>query len=119
MAINTRATGLSDATLFGKLWAALSDLLGTAATAAMVSRATRRAQLRSPELEGLIVERVDRDYTYALPNSFERAGGPTAALLTFLDELRQLIEEQTGRIVLITLARVPELREWATNTLST
>jgi len=95
------------------LWDALADLLGTAATAAIVGRAARRALPRSPELGELRIARVDREYGYVLPGSFERTEGPPPALRNLLDEIRPLLVELTGQVALRHLQRVPELREWA------
>jgi hypothetical protein len=96
------------------LWEALVDLLGTAATAAIVSRAARRALIRSPELGELAFTRVDREYSYVVPRSFDRAGEPPASLRNLLDELRPLLAELTGEVALDHLERVPELQAWAT-----
>ncbi len=105
---------LSGTALFGVLWDALVDLLGTSATATIVGRAVRRALPRSPELGELAIARVDREYGYVVPRSFDRAEGPPVALRDLLDELRPLLVELTGQVVLRGLERVPELREWAT-----
>jgi hypothetical protein len=105
---------LSGTALFRKLWEALVDLLGCAATATIVGRALRRALLRSPELGELAIARVDRAYGYVVPRSFDLAGGPPASLRNLLDELRPLLVELTGQVALISLERVPELRAWAT-----
>src|SRR5438105_12453212 len=99
---------------FRKLWEAFVDLSCCAATATILGRAARRALLLSPDLGELAISRVDRSYGYVVPRSFDRAGGPPAALRALLDELRPLLVELTGQVVLIRLERVPELRAWAT-----
>jgi len=101
-------------TLFSRLWVALADLLGTATTATLLTRAARRAQARSPELRALTILRVDRDYTYVVPPSFHRGVGPTPALLELAVELRPLLTEATGQVAQRHLEAVPELRGWMT-----
>jgi hypothetical protein len=108
------AAKLSGTALFRMLWDALVDVLGTAATATIVGRAARRALPRSPELGELSIARVDREYGYVLPRSFDRADGPPAPLRDLFGELQPLLVELTGQVVLRRLERVPELREWAT-----
>jgi len=99
--------------LFKTLWDALADVLGATATATLVTRASRRALPRSPELGELAIERVDREYRYVIPRSFDRANGSAGPLRDLLDELRPLLAELTGQVVLRGLERVPQLREWA------
>jgi len=107
------AASLSGTALFKMLWDALVDVLGTAATATIVGRAARRALPRSPELGELAIARVDREYRYVVPCSFDRADGPPAPLRALLHELQPLLAELTGQVVLRRLERVPELRSWA------
>lgn len=109
----TRLPSLSGAALFGMLWEELVDVLGPTATATLVRRAARRALPRSPELVELDVARVDGEFRYSLPPSFERADAPPAPLRELLDELRPLLAELTGQVVFRRLERVPQLREWA------
>jgi quercetin 2,3-dioxygenase len=104
----------SGTALFDKLWDSLVDVLGTAATATIVSRAAHRALPRCPELGELAIARVDREYGYLLPRSFDRPDGPPASMRALLDEIQPLLVELTGQVVLRRLERVPELREWAT-----
>jgi hypothetical protein len=104
----------SGTALFRMLWEALVDLLGTSATATIVSRAARRAMLLNPELAELAFARVDREYSYVVPRSFDRAEGRHVALCALLGQLRPLLVELTGQVALRRLERVPELREWAT-----
>jgi len=106
------AARVSGAVLFRILWDSLVDLLGTAATAVLVRRATLRALHRSHDLCELAVARVDGEFTYAVPHSFDRAMGPPAALRDLADELRPLLVELTGEVALRHLEQVPELRSW-------
>jgi hypothetical protein len=95
------------------LWETLVDLLGSAATATIMGRAARRALRRSPELGELAIARVDREYGYVVPRSFDRPDRPPVSLQVLLDELRPLLVDMTGQVALRRLDRVPELREWA------
>jgi hypothetical protein len=107
---------LSGSATFKLLWDALVDLLGTAATAAIIGRAARRGQGQSPELVGLTFERVDREFGYVVPASFERGQNASGAIRTLLEELRPLLIELTGTVALRRLELVPELRSWAVQT---
>jgi redox-sensitive bicupin YhaK (pirin superfamily) len=113
-ALPPRLAQASGAALFKVLWDELGGVLGTAATAAIVGRAARRALPRSPDLGELAISRVNREYRYEVPSSFDRAEGLPPPLRDLLGELKPLLVELTGRMVLRGLERVPELREWAT-----
>jgi len=104
---------VSGTDLFRTLWAALSDLLGTAATAAIVRRALRRALPKNPELREFSIERVDLEFGYVLPRVFDQPEASALALHALLDELRPLLIELTGEVALRSLARIPELESWA------
>jgi hypothetical protein len=106
-------TRLSNAEFFKMLWCELVELLGTAATAAIIRRAVHRALPRNQELGELTIARVDGEYRYSLPRSFDGVDGPTLPLCDLLDELRPLLQELTGKLVLRRFKRVPQLRAWA------
>ena len=98
--------------LFTLLWEALADLLGTAATATLLKRASRRAAARSPELSGLVIVREGVAYAYSCPPSWNAASdGTPTALRALIDELRPLLLEMTGRIAIRHLEQILELRE--------
>jgi len=97
------------------LWDALVDVLGPATTATVVSRAARRALPLSPELNEIVITRVDREFFCVVPRSFDRAGGPPEALRVLVDEIRLLLEQLTGQVVLRHLDQLPKLRGWATS----
>jgi hypothetical protein len=103
---------LASSALFRLVWVALVDLLGSAATAALVNRAARRAKVHSPELASLAITRIDQEYGYELPPSFERTQGLSVPLRNLLAALRALLVEQTGMVALQRLGRVPELKAW-------
>lgn len=93
------------AALFAILWDTLADVLGTSATAALLRRAARGATGRCPELAALGIVREELEYRYTVP-----AAVTTTALRELVVELRPLLVEMTGPIVIGHLDRVPELR---------
>jgi hypothetical protein len=98
--------------LFAVLWLSLAEILGTAATATLLRRAARSAARRWPELSGLSISREGLDYEYAVPPAWREPG--LAQLDTLRDlalELRTLLIDLTGTIVVNRLAEVPDLRE--------
>jgi len=106
------AATLSGVVLFGILWEELVDLLGTAATAALLRRALRRALPHNAELAGLVISRVEEQYGYRVPPAFGLDQGPPPALRALVEELRPLLVEATGQVALRHLDEVPELRNW-------
>jgi hypothetical protein len=103
---------LSSSGLFTLLWESLADVLGTAATATLLRRAARRAAPRSPELTELAIVRDNLEYTYTLPSAWkEREEGTLLALRELVGELRPLLVEMTGQVVVRHLEKIPELRE--------
>jgi hypothetical protein len=106
------AADLSAAALFNILWESLAEVLGTAATATLLRRAARRALPRCPQLTELTIERENLEYRYALPSAWDQAGEVLApALSELVGELRALLIELTGPVVLCHLEQVPELRD--------
>ncbi len=106
------AARVSSAELFDLLWSTLVDVLGPAGTATILARAVRRAQARHPELGDLVITRVGPEYRYAVPASFVRAGGAPDALRHLLDEVRTLLTDLTGQVVLCRFDHLPEFRGW-------
>ena len=103
---------LTAAALFTLLWDALADLLGTAATATLVRRATRRAALHDPELAGVAIVRESVEYRYSLPSTWQdRTAVAQRALHHLVEELLPLLVELTGPVAVRHLAQIPELRE--------
>jgi hypothetical protein len=103
---------LSIAALFTLLWDALADVLGTAATATLLRRAARRAAPRCPELGELTIAREKLEYRYTLPSAWAAgAEGTPLALRELVAELRPLLVELTGPVVVRRLERIPELRK--------
>jgi len=103
---------LSNADLFALLWQTLADVLGTAAAATLLRRAAQRALAASPELSGLEITRATLEYAYQVPEAWN-APGPQSSrpLCDLVRELRVLLIELTGSVVVARLLQVPELRE--------
>jgi hypothetical protein len=101
---------LSAAASFAIIWNALAEMLGTAATAAILRRAVGRAAVESPELVDLIIVREDLDYRYRLPHIWSRKveAGPIA-LRQLVAETGRLLLELTGTVVISRLEQIPEL----------
>jgi hypothetical protein len=103
---------LSAAALFNMLWESLAEVLGTAATATLLRRAARRALPRCAQLAELTIERENLEYRYTLPPAWGQAGKVLApALNELVGELRALLIELTGPVVLHHLEQVPALRD--------
>lgn len=99
-------------TLFAILWESLADLLGTAATATLLRRAARRAARQSPELAELSIERHGLAWTHTCPPAWSGASPDHLhALHALIEELRPILVEMTGQLVIRHLEKIPELRE--------
>lgn len=98
--------------LFGLLWDALADLLGTAATATLIRRAAATLRRERGVLAELAVERAGLAYTYRLPPSWLDPANPAALeeLRILVRELLPLLAELTGRVAVRRLERVERLR---------
>ncbi|MEX2552629.1 MAG: hypothetical protein WD627_06475, partial [Actinomycetota bacterium] len=94
------------------LWANLCDILGTAATATLVRRAIRRAASNGAELDGVNIDRAAFDYHYSHPDSWHERGNEQASrgLRLLVQELRSLLVDMTGPVVVRRLDRIAPLR---------
>jgi hypothetical protein len=98
------------AEVFGIVWETLADILGTAAVAAIVRRATKRALPESPELAELVVLHEELAYRCVLPASWSRPVNPApVALLDLANQIGRLLVDLTGTVVVRQLEQVPEL----------
>ena len=96
--------------LFELLWATLSDMVGSTATAAMMQRAVKRAVEKKIDLNGLAIIREQFGYRYTVPASWTKPGErPLAALRHLVRELLPILEELTGPILTRRLRQVPLL----------
>jgi hypothetical protein len=106
------AASPSASALFTLLWDALSDLLGTAATAALVRRAAQRANRLNPELAEVYVVREGLEYRYSVPGAWHVPSGVgDRALRQLVAELMPVLAQLTGPVAARHLAQVRELRE--------
>jgi hypothetical protein len=103
----------SPAQLFDLLWETLADVLGTASTATLLRRAIKRAASRTSESESVIVAKNGLDYEYHLPETWKQPGNEEAfgALRVVAAELRVLLVELTGSVVIMRLGRLAPFRE--------
>ncbi|MFW5878495.1 MAG: hypothetical protein ACOCVR_01620 [Myxococcota bacterium] len=100
--------------LFDLVWTTLVDILGTAATAALLRRAVSKAVSNRPDLHELRELKVIRDghgYEVSLPESWKDSGEQSREAFRYLvrEELCPLLFELTGPVVVRKLQRVPEL----------
>ncbi|MGZ4316014.1 MAG: hypothetical protein ACXVRS_09280 [Gaiellaceae bacterium] len=102
---------LSLAALFAIVWDALAEVLGTAAAAAIVRRATGRAAATHPQLIALVVTRENLEYRYTLPPAWSQPAAPELIeLRTLALEIGRLLRELTGIVVIRRLEQIPELQ---------
>lgn len=102
------------AELFQRLWDEVADLVGTAATAALLRRALKRASAAQPELAAVVLRRDGLEYGWVLPAAWHDPARRDAVenLRRFVcDELHPLFRELTGPVIAGRLARAPELVE--------
>ena len=114
------ATGdgdLDPAALFALVWEALAEVLGTAATAAIIRRAAGRAAAVSPELVDVVIRRENLEYRYTLPHAWSQSDSAAmpgerapVALRELVAEIGRLLVELTGTVVVGRLEQIPELR---------
>src|SRR5436190_70821 len=100
------------ATLFELLWQTLSEVLGTAATATLLRRACKRAALRAPVLHELSIVKTGLVYGFATPEAWSRdAHEPAEGMRVLVEELRPLLVELTGPVLIRRLERRTEFQE--------
>ena len=103
----------SAAELFELLWESLADVLGTAAAATLLRRAIKRATTHGSPAEPVAITRKGPDYEYRLPDTWRQPGNEEAmsALRGVAVELRMLLIELTGPVVVRRLARLVSFRK--------
>jgi len=104
---------LSAAELFRLIWESLADVLGTAAAAALLRRAIKQTVTRISWPEPVLVIRNGLDYEYRVPEAWTQACSEEAlgALRVLATELRMLLVELTGPVLVRRLARLGPLRD--------
>jgi hypothetical protein len=102
----------SAAELFALLWESLADVLGTAAAATLLRRAIKRAAGKDASAEVAVV-RNGPDYEYRVPEAWRQPGNEEAltVLRSVAAELRVLLIELTGPVVVRRLARLASFRK--------
>ncbi len=105
--------GPSAAELFDLLWGSLADMLGTAATATLLRRAIKRVVSQISWSEPVVVTRNGLEYEYRLPETWKQPGNEEAlgALRVVAAELRVLLVELTGPVVVRRLGRLAPFRK--------
>lgn len=100
------------ADLFGVLWRALSDLLGSATTATLLRHSRNASAQRWPKLAELQIDRDGLEYRYRLPASWSVAGGDGMdSMRDLVGALRPLLMELTGEVILTQLDANPTFAE--------
>jgi hypothetical protein len=106
---NDRGSGATPAAdLFVLLWDTLSNILGTAATATLIGRASKRALPSTPALAEISITTKRFTYEYRLPDSWRAPdnANATAAFDRLLAQLVPLLTSLTGQVVVRQLARL-------------
>lgn len=102
------------AELFQRLWDEVADLVGTAAAAALLRRALKRASAKQPELSAVVLRREGLEYAWVLPAAWHdprRREAVEVLRRLVRDELHPLFRELTGLVIARRLAQAPELVE--------
>lgn len=104
-------SGCTAARLFHVLWENLADVLGAAATAALVRRSAKRVASRVPGRESVAVAREGFTYRYTLPARWNEEDRETlVALRDLVKELLPILAELTGPVVVRRIEALAELR---------
>jgi hypothetical protein len=97
--------------LFAVVWDTLSDILGTPMTATLLRRSVKHAGSKGGDLRGVLITREGFEYRYSLPDSWREESAPGLdALRAVLDELRPLLTDIAGPLLVDRLGAVPALR---------
>jgi hypothetical protein len=106
--------GTSAAELFDLLWETLADVLGTAATATLLRRSLKQTAARIAWAEPVIVTRNGLDFTYSVPGTWNQPGNDEAVdvLRILAAQLRVLLIELTGPVVVTRLGNLAAFRKW-------
>lgn len=100
----------SGAALFTLLWSTLVDVLGPPTASALLVRAARLAQPNHPDLAEVVISPESLAYRLIVPLAW-RAPVTPPGLIALVAELRVLLAELTGRVVLRRLDQIPEFSD--------
>jgi len=90
----------------------MADILGTGATATLLRRAIQKAAESRPELKELHIRKEMLEYAFTVPDSWnEPQSAAMDALRDVARELRPVLAELTGRVVLRQLGKLELLRQ--------
>jgi hypothetical protein len=95
---------------FRALWVALSDIMGTSATATLLRRAAKHAATHEPHVAQLVIHKPAFEYEYVTPSSWVDPQTEVRAVRSLLVALEPLLIELTGEIVIKRLQSIPEVR---------
>ncbi len=102
--------GCPPSEIFIAVWTALTDMLGSSATAALVQRGVTRAAGTHPAAAHIVITRAEFEYTYEIPAAWARPTADTAAAVrAVVRELCALLVPLTGTVVVARLRAVPLL----------
>jgi hypothetical protein len=90
----------STAILFGAVWDALTDLMGSSATATLVRRAAKRASSTKSDIRLLTIHRPAFEYEYVVPERWNDDGHGRDELDELMLNLVPLLAELTGTIAI-------------------
>jgi hypothetical protein len=97
------------ASLFAILWNALTDLMGSSATATLIRRAAKHAARKRPGVGVLVIHRPLFEYEYILPEVWLDDRKAHDELSELVNALLPLLAELTGGIALGRLQSIPVL----------
>jgi hypothetical protein len=106
---NNNASACTAAEAFALLWTALNDVLGSAATSAVLRRSLKHASGELPLLEGLDIRRDGFEYRYSLSSAW--AAHDASSLEPLFAQLAPLLVELTGPVIIKRLESTPELEK--------
>jgi hypothetical protein len=96
--------------IFVAVWTALTDMLGSSATAALVQRGVARAARTHAAASQIVITRAEFEYTYEIPEAWSRpAADADAAMRSVVRELCAVLVPLTGTVVVRRLRAVPLL----------
>jgi hypothetical protein len=85
----------------------MADILGTGATATLLRRAVQKTAERRPDLKDLAIRTEALEYAFTVPDSWnEPQTTAMDALRDVVRELRPVLAELTGRVVLRQLEKL-------------
>jgi hypothetical protein len=93
--------------VFAVVWRELAEVIGTTATAMLFRRAAKTATAGAAD-GGLTIVRAGFEHRYSVPDEWNQAGGSSgAAVEKIFRELRPLLIELTGPVLIRRLATNP------------